>query len=193
MSNLTTSNVTDDARRYHFKIALGLKRELDAAQAVVRSINGRYRSALKQAEKAGIEPKDIIRTLQARELDPDVVIRDEQNFIRMMAATGVMPSIQQDIFGGLEFSPLTAEQQAEMDLEAAYDEGVAAGLAGRNRHTSRFPAGSEAWDTFDRGWLVGQARIAEGLGPKKKAGRPRKAKQGGKLDPSSETEGEAVH
>ena len=188
MPNLSTSNVTDKTMMDFYSKALSAKRELEEAQDAVRSRNSIYRSVLKDAKKAGVDTTSITRVLADRKLDPDEIKAREQAYARMMAASGVMPNFQQELFGNLPTSDLTQENRDTMAQRREWDAGLFAGEAGTTGTLNPHPAGSDLHDQWHRGWLKGQEKNALALTPKK---RPRAARKG-KLDPAAEEQQQAT-
>lgn len=174
MANLSTSNVTDDTRNNFFRKALKAKQIHEDLVTQAKSANSAFRSVLKDGKKAGVDPEDITFVLAVRNMDTDVLLAKLQGQVRMLEITGIMPNIQQDLFGGPEIN-VSAAATAEITADLAYEDGVAAGAAGVTRTLNKHIQGSELHDAWDRGWIQGQTKIADGMKSARVA-KPRKGK-----------------
>lgn len=187
MANLSSpaTNVTDATRAEYYRKALTTKRAIEEAQDVVRTNVAVHRLVLKEAKKAGVDTDAITRVLAARLEDPEVVARRDQEYIRMRVIAGGMPKEQLALFSGL-FSPdLPQDDAALLTRERIYDDGYSGGLAGKSASFNPHHQGSDEHDTWHRAWLLGQAKIVEGMGPKKVKAAPKPRK--GKITGTTET------
>jgi hypothetical protein len=155
----TIANVTDATKRDFYKQALGAKREIEKIAAEMRSANGKYRSILKAAEAAGVSADAITYTLKNRHLDREDLASVERDRVRMMALSGVWPKIQTELFA---VSTAPVDNPAETTIEVAYDHGHQCGVKGEARTINPHPAGTEHWDAWERGWLLGQTKNVPG-------------------------------
>lgn len=175
MPSLSASNVSDATRLDYFRKALKAKQQLEQAQGEVKAANGVYRAVLKDAKKAGVTPDELTFALAARHIDSDELLLQERNRIRMLAISGVMPTIQDDLFETMKIE-VSAEDQEAVTAELAYDDGVKSGANGKTRSFNPHFQGSDKYDAWDRGWIAGQKTIADGMPSAKKARTPRKGK-----------------
>ncbi len=161
------SNVTDDTRKEYYSKAKMALREFEKAHEIAKSAKSAYTNVLKSAKKAGLSTKAIARVLAERMADPDELVREEQEYIRIMALSGVMPTFQASLFGDAPDPELVEEGT----IDAAFDAGNSCGLAGRNRQENPHFQGTEKWEVWDRGWIAGQEVLFAKAGPKKAKGK----------------------
>jgi hypothetical protein len=190
------SNVSDDTlkefldkarkmRRLHEKAA----KEAEPYKEAEKAALGEYRSFLKVAKKAGVSVEALTAVLAMEKQDRDVTIAEERQKIRLMALSGEFPSIQTDLFDGLDLAPPEGEEADKIAAERAYDEGVFAGSEGKlTRDGNKHVPGSEAYDAWDRGWLAGQKTLAEQLRPKGKKKHAKEPKPAAKTIDQAVTE-----
>lgn len=180
MANLSApaTNVTDATRMDYFRRALKAKQNLESAELEARSLRGMYRSTLKDAKNAGVTPDEITFALAMRYQDPDEILIQQRNRIRMLALSGIMPTIQQDMFGGPEHTiTLSDDEKEKIAAARAYDDGYFRGNNGDARVMNPSLQGTETFDAWERGWIAGQAKIVHSMAPRIKAPRtPRKGK-----------------
>jgi len=186
MANLS-ANVTNKTIADFYRECLPHHRELQAAQDVVRSITGRLRAVYKRAKEAGVNEKAIARLLKERLQDPDEVTKELHDYVRARALIGAMPTEQMEMFVDLLRTESDEETAESLTRERVWDDGYFEGNQGHNRDTNPHVAGSDHFDTWDRGWIAGQEKIVAGMAPKTKGKRGRPPKpRAGKLDPASE-------
>jgi len=168
------NNVPDETYRHYYKEALKVQQEVERIQELLKAAKDTLNGVLKVADGAGV-PKDAIKyALKVRLLDKDDLIAEERAKARMMALSGVWPSIQTDFFGTMgEPADLTNETTIDM----AYDHGHTCGVKGENRTINPHHHGTEKWDAWDRGWLTGQGNNVEKLAPKGSKKRMTKKEQ----------------
>jgi ribosome modulation factor len=169
ITSFSGSNVTDEVSRDYYKKALRTKQEVERTAEIAKTAVAEHRLVLKAAKAAGVSNKAIIYALSVRHLDKDVLIQNERAKARMLALSGVWPSIQEDFFNIL--TP-PADLQNETTIDMAYDNGHQCGIKGENRSINPHHQGTEKWDAWDRGWLTGQGSNVEKIAPKNK--RPSK-------------------
>lgn len=155
------SNCTDETRREFYRKSLMAKIALESAQATAKKKNGEYRNVLKEAKKAGVNPEAIARTLAARFQDQDALVLQLREELKMLDLGGVVPNIIEKILDRLDIEEPTRNERAQMDQDQAFDAGAFAGREGHPRDTNDFPAGTEGHVQWDKGWLFGQAAIAD--------------------------------
>lgn len=158
------TNVTDYTIGECYKAALHASRELEECQAATRSARGVLGAVLKEAKKLGVSIPAVKRVLKDRKLDLAEVVNEERQYLRVMTISGVMPTIQESLFGDLSIP--AAEEDTE---DRAYDVGVQCGQAGETRTINPYNAGSGNFEAWDRGWRNGQESIAAKLGKGKRA------------------------
>jgi hypothetical protein len=176
MTAFAATNVTDETKLSFFRRALKTKQEHERAHELATAALGEHRAVLKAAKKAGVDQAAISRVLRERMLDPEEVLKSEQEYLRMKAISGAPLRLQDDLLGGPTLDLSSADKE-KIEEEKAYDDGVFAGGAGHNRSTNKNAPGSSAFDAWDRGWLQGQKQIVSGMAPKRR-GRPPAPKKG---------------
>lgn len=180
MANLSSAatNVTDSTKREFFRKALSAKQDLEAAQREAKAASGHYRSILKDAKKAGVSTDAITFALASRHMESDDLLKEQQERMRMLALSGIMPTIQTTLFATFDTTEAEIKGAAnEINADRAYDDGFFGGNGGKNRDTNPHIQGSEEFDAWDRGWLLGQEKIVRSMAPKEtKARKPRKGK-----------------
>lgn len=155
------SNVTDEVSRDYYKKALKTKQEVERTAEIAKAAIAEHRLVLKAAKAAGVDQEAITYALKVRHLDKDILIQAERSKARMLALSGVWPSIQEDFFNIL--TP-PADLHNETTIDMAYDNGHQCGIKGENRSINPHHQGTEKWDAWDRGWLTGQGNNVEKLG-----------------------------
>ena len=165
-------NVPDNEKQKYYRLALRAMQEVEKAKEASKAAVGAYRQVLKNAKAAGVMPEAIAYVLKCRNLDADELAQQEREICRMLALSGVWPSIQDDLFASyLPKVDLTAETTAEV----AYDHGHTCGVKGENRDLNPHVPGTDQWDAWDRGWLTGQGdNVAKMPSAKRGRGRPKK-------------------
>jgi hypothetical protein len=183
MANLSApaTNVTDQTRLDFYRKALKAKQESEAADREAKAARGVYRAVLKDAKKAGVSTDSITFALAARHIDGDELLIEQRERMRMLAISGVMPTIQTDLFEGVGKKPdLSEEEAGKIAVDRAYDDGYFSGNNGVSRSLNKHFQGTEEFEAWERGWVAGQAKIITTLAPKAKVARtPRKGKQTG--------------
>jgi ribosome modulation factor len=147
----------------HVRAVAAAKRTLAEAQSA-------HQHAMKKAKAAGINPAAFGAILQARKQEPEVIEQNMRDFARYARWLEMPIGTQPGLFGD-DVPPVDEKAATEQREWAAEEAGYEAGRNGRNRSDCPFPAGSPFHARWDDGWVRGQAKIAEGLGPKKR-GRP---------------------
>lgn len=159
------TNCTDETRREFYRKALMAKIGLEAAQAAAKTKNAEYRNVLKDAKKAGCNSTAIADALAARFMDEDTLVLELREKLKMLDLSGVVPRIVDKILGRLDIEEPTRNEQHQMTVDRAYDDGAFAGREGAPRDANTHPAGSDLYDAWDRGYLLGQAAIAAEMMP----------------------------
>ena len=191
MANLSNTNVPPETGDKFFLECLPIWREMKDAQEVARSHAGRLREVYKRAKESGVNQKAIARLLKERQLDPEDVAKDERDYIRMAARIGAFPREQISMFAEILEETGDEATKQTISLDRIYDDGLFSGTeAKKNRSDNPHPAGTEENATWDRGYMMGQQKNAQGLAPKmraKAAPKPRVGK-GGKGKPAPDAE-----
>jgi len=156
------SNVTDQTRKEYYKRALKSQQEIDNQKEILKACEDDLKAVLKGAKAAGVSEVAIKAALKARNRDRDELIKEQQDIARMMAISGVWPSIQVDMFSGYTTPVVQAE---ETTVDVAYDQGHTAGVKGENRTVNGYVPGTEQFEAWDRGWITGQSGNVERLIP----------------------------
>lgn len=147
----------------HYRAVVAAKRALEEAQSV-------HQHAMKRAKNAGINLDSFKAVIKARKVEPEVVEQNMRDFARYARWLEMPIGHQPGLFGD-DAPPVDDKAAAEQREWAAEEAGFEAGRNGRNRSDCPYELGTPFHQRWDSGWLRGQAKIAEGLGPKKR-GRP---------------------
>lgn len=170
LSQHSHNSVPDSEKQKYYRQALRAMQEVEKAKELSKAATSAYRAVLKEAKAAGVMPEAIAYALKCRMLDSDELAQQQREICRMLALSGVWPSIQDDLFASyLPKVDLTAETTAEV----AYDHGHTCGVKGENRDLNPHAPGTDQWNSWDRGWLAGQGANVAKM-PSAKRGRPRK-------------------
>lgn len=157
------NNTSDDTYRHYYKEALKVQQEVERFQELLKGAKDTLNGVLKVADGAGVPKSAIKYALKVRLLDQDELKAEERAKMRMLALSGVWPSIQTDFFSSMgEPADLTNETT----VDVAYDNGHTCGVKGQNRDINPHHHGTEKWDAWDRGWLTGQGTNVEKIAPK---------------------------
>lgn len=130
---------------HHFRTAKGFKAKLD-------EINGQYRTALKQAKEAGIDPKAITDTMRYEKKDPLEV----QSFFKQLRQTFEVAGVEVQLN---IFNESSVSRSAQI-----HDDGFKAGKAGKSSTDNPHDPSTPANQTWMQGWSAGQAENMAGIG-----------------------------
>lgn len=173
-------NCPDDVKRDFWKQALVANIGMKAAQAAAKQKVAVFRNVLGSAKKAGVSTAAIINALNVRMLDPEAVLLDERERLKMLDLNGFLPGIRERLLDRMDVAEATTKERHELALLTAHDRGHAAGLAGAAQDTNPNEPGTEAYVQWWEGCAQGQRVIADEMNPnavppiKRKVGRPRK-------------------
>jgi hypothetical protein len=126
----------------------------DSSVAKLRAIRGRF-------EAMGCNMRALDLMLKLRGMEPEeaeMLLRDAlrySNWVQMKIGD------QSDLFGSDDAPKPNDQARAGLAEAEAYNEGHAAGLAGRSSTSHRFQPGSPMAQKFRDGWDDGQAQVAE--------------------------------
>jgi hypothetical protein len=145
--------------------------EAERLKGKVDEANGKLRSHLKLMEERGVNLKAVALLRKLRRLDGDeatLLMRDVGRMGRWLQ----MPVFTQASLFPSDDAPEPSEEGKGLVAEQeAWDEGVAAGKAGRAGNDTRFEPGTMLHQRFSQGWVAGQSTLAAKLtdDPKKAA------------------------
>lgn len=179
-----SDNVTDETKRSAYREALILKIAVESAQEVASQKMGAYRAFLKKQKGLGVSKEAITYALSKRFEDPDLVLIEEREKLKMMELSGFIPGLMGKLADRYSVEEPTFNEEEEMALLAAIDRGTAAGRNGISRDNNPYEPGTQGHVRWVEGYLTGQRIIADEMGevtPKRARGRPR-------LVPSAPTE-----
>jgi hypothetical protein len=160
-----STNCSDECKRDYYRRALMAKIGLESAQATAKTKNAEYRNVLKDAKRAGCNSAAIAEALAARFMDEDVLVIDLREKLKMLDLSGIVPRVVDKILARLDIQEPTRNEAHQTSLDRAYDDGSLSGREGAPRDSNPHVPGSELRDTWDRGWLLGQAAIASEMMP----------------------------
>jgi hypothetical protein len=158
-------NCTDETRRDFWRRCLLSKIAHESSVAAAKVKLAEHRNNLKDAKKAGVDSQAIAYALNARFADEDVLVVELRERLKMLDLAGVVPGIVDKILARLDVQEPTRNEREQITLDRAYDGGVHDGTDGKPRDGNPYPAGSDAYDAHDRGWLTGQRAIANEMAP----------------------------
>jgi ribosome modulation factor len=159
------SNCSDDVKRQAYREALILKIAVESAQEVLNSKRGEYRAYLKAAGKKGVDTKSITNMLAMRFEDPDLILIEERERLKMYELSGFIPGIRAQLLDRLDIQEPTAREEEENQVLIAYDRGHLAGRSGHLRDTNPYQPGTLGHVKFLDGWTAGQRAIADEMAP----------------------------
>ena len=144
----------------------------------------KLRTVRQRMEKQGCDLAALDLALRLRKLGEDDAQVRLRNALRYCVWMDMPVGAQGALFSDDADRPSEKARQA-FTAAQAYDEGYKAGVKGRDRHDSRFPAGTPMAAEHDRGWIAGQTELADMLGrdmpedgaalkPEKKGAPPKK-------------------
>lgn len=157
-------NCPDSVKREFWREALQARIGLESAQEVTRRKNGEYRAVLMRAKKAGVSTDSLTHALTVRFMDPDEVLREEREKIKMLALSGFLPGIMEQLIDRTNIEEPTFNEQHETNLIIARDRGQHVGIKGGLRDDNPYPAGTEYHVNWVEGYLAGQRAIADEMG-----------------------------
>lgn len=131
--------------RYHFGQLKGLKSKVDEASA-------NYSNARKRAKESGIDPAVLTHLMKIEKQDPFEVKLYFKLLDRAAQANGL--ELQMDMF---DSSGISREAQI-------FDDGFKAGLAGKSMDDNPHQLNTEAGQTWQQAWNLGQSRNVAGIG-----------------------------
>lgn len=162
-------NCPDSVKREFWLEALKAKIGLESAQEVARKRSGEYRNVLGRAKKAGVSTDSLTHALTVRFMDPDEVLREERERIKMLALSGFLPGIMEQLIDRTNIEEPTFNEQHETNLIIARDRGQHVGLKGGLRDDNPYPAGTEYHVNWVEGFMAGLRAIADEMGEAAKA------------------------
>lgn len=155
------SNCPDSVKRDFYRQALVAKIAEESAKEAHSQKMGAYRALLKKADSAGVSTKAITNALACRFDDPELVLIEERERLKMLDLSGFLPGIRDKLLGRLDVEEVTRGEKYEMDLAAARDQGALAGRRGHRRDLNQHQPGTELHVAWIEGWLQGQRAIAD--------------------------------
>lgn len=156
-------NVTDELRiqalgdiKQHDSDIMELSEEL-------KTLKSERSNRIKHYKGLGMRTEALKKVSKERFKDAADVLADLHEETRLRALSN-MPTIQMDL-AALLGNPLdiTDDQKAEIARQRWRDDGAFAGREGAARDSNMHPAGSEAYQQWDTGWLNSQERIARAM------------------------------
>ncbi|HEV7458882.1 MAG TPA: hypothetical protein VGN96_19070 [Roseococcus sp.] len=124
---------------------------------------GKLRSIRARLEKAGCDMPAVDLVIKLRKLEPDVAEARLRNALRYARWLNMPIGAQPGLFSDDAGLPSVDAQRGLTEAQA-YQEGHAAGLAGRMPTDCRFDAGTGMHARWRQGWDDGQAALGEMLG-----------------------------
>lgn len=159
------SNCSDETKRQCYREAVVLKIAVESAQEVLNSKRGEYRAYLKAAGKKGVDTKAITNMLAMRFEDPDLILIEERERLKMYELSGFIPGIRAQLLDRLDIQEPTHKEEEENQVLVAYDRGHLAGRQGHPRDQNPYEPGTLGHVKFVEGYLAGQRVIADEMMP----------------------------
>jgi hypothetical protein len=159
------TNCSDEVRRDYYRKCLMSKIGYEGALATAKTKLAEHRNNLKAAAKAGVDTDAITAALNDRFIDEDVLVLKLREKLKMLDLAGVVRGIIDKILARISVQEPTRNEAHQTSLDRAYDDGAFGGREGAPRDSNPHVPGSELRDTWDRGWLLGQAAIASEMMP----------------------------
>lgn len=162
-------NLTPETYLEFYRQVREAKRKLTEAQSA-------HRHALKRAKAAGIDLAAMAEAIDITKRDSDEVAQHMRTVARYAAWMGQPIGTQGALFDATDGNMPSQKAAAEQHEWAADEAGYDAGRAGRNRDDHPYEVGTPLHAAWDRGWMKGQAFIAEQMGGEvPKRGRKKKS------------------
>lgn len=159
------ANCSDETKRQAYREALVLKIGVESAHEVYKSKQGSYRAYLKAAANKGVPTDAVTNMMKRRFDDPDLVLIEERERLKMYELSGFLPGVLEKISDRYDVQEATANEEEENQVLIAYDRGHLAGRSGHTRDTNPYPPGSLGHVKFTEGWIHGQRAIADEMLP----------------------------
>lgn len=156
---------TDATKRRAYQEALILKIAVESVAEVARGKLGAYRAYLKEAKKRGVDTKAITKALAVRFQDPDIVLIEIREELKMYDLSGFLPGIRERLLGRFDVQEATGAEEEENQVLIAYDKGVMSGRSGHRTDANPYPANSLGERKWADGWRAGQRAIADEMLP----------------------------
>lgn len=155
------ANCTDETKRQAYREALVLKIAVESAQEVAKSKLGAYRAYLKEAGKRGVSTVAITNAIALRMEDPDLVLIEEREKLKMLDLSGFLPGIMDKLVDRYSVQEPTHNEEEENHILIAYDRGVFAGRKGHEKDGGPYTPGTLGHVKWIEGYNVGQRIIAD--------------------------------
>lgn len=152
---------------------IGAKTKEDSAAGSRRAVMARF-------ERLGVHKPGLQLFLKLRNMEPADAEMTLASALRYCRWAQLEIGDQATLFAASDDAGKPAQKATDGLTEAvAYEEGYAAGKAGRDRGQHRYEAGTPMHARFDEGWVDGQEVLANQLGEDRpKDGTLRKKKGG---------------
>lgn len=129
--------------------------------------NGELRNIVKKAKSAGVNPKEMIASVNDTTMEPEVVAQNMRDGVHYRSLLGINTLTRTALFDGWD-DGVTEQTQHRDDVWDAEDKGYKAGRAGVKADDCPYEFGSELAVHWRAEWNKGQASIARELGPNAK-------------------------
>lgn len=127
---------------------------LDESMVASQEWRGKISAAKKVAKKDGCDVDAIVAAIKLKRRDPDEVIAEHRNMVRVLKLLDSPLGTQFDFFKDVDVK----------DTVDARTAGKAAGKNGENADNNPHPQGTEQHAQWREGWGEGQAALAEKMG-----------------------------
>ena len=139
--------------------------DLIGARTKEQSAVGSRRAVMARFERMGVHKPGLQLFLKLRDMEPDDAELMLSSALRYCRWAQLKVGDQATLFPASDDAGEPAQKASTALTEAAaYEEGFAAGKAGRDSDDSRFPAGTPMHERFYSGWIAGQEVLAMQMG-----------------------------
>lgn len=156
-------NVTDETRMEALGECSATYAEVQELSDQLKTARSEHSNALKKWKGRGVVIEALKRAIKDRLLDTAEVLQELHEYTRLRALQN-WPTIQQELVDLWTEIDIPDAQQEEIKRQRWHDDGSFAARNGTPRDGNQHPAGSEAFQAWDRGWLNNQERIAKAMG-----------------------------
>lgn len=157
------SNVTDTTRAEALEACTATYRLLEEAADAAKQARSEHAAELRRWKKLGVNTDALRLAIRDRFTAEDDTLAQVHEYVRFRALQN-MPNIQQSLLDLWAPIDLPEDRKAAIERQRWHDDGAFSGRQGQPRDANPHPAGSEAHQAWDRGWLEDQERIAGAMG-----------------------------
>ncbi len=158
------SNVPDEVIRKWTDKAIAADAEFQKAKEAMDSKRGEYRAILKEAAAAGCDKDAIVWLVKSRKREPSDIDYETRQRNRIARIMGLPIGTQLGLFDDGETVAAKVDKDALQKDGDAFEEGKAAGAAGRPADSNPYDRNSRDGIRWMQGYDDAQFAMREGLG-----------------------------